>query len=95
MHLRKRKKKKNLFCCFYLFFGYIYFVYVPPLTHSRAHQTSGPPEPPLERAFFHVLMMLVSIYGAMVLTAWGQANGDPQVSQAFSHSMIFISVVSM
>lgn len=31
-----------------------------------------------ERCFFHVLMMLVSCYAAMVLTNWGRSNGAPE-----------------
>eukprot|EP00602_Paraphysomonas_sp_CaronLab_P000298 CAMPEP_0185032296 /NCGR_PEP_ID=MMETSP1103-20130426/20262_1 /TAXON_ID=36769 /ORGANISM="Paraphysomonas bandaiensis, Strain Caron Lab Isolate" /LENGTH=275 /DNA_ID=CAMNT_0027568135 /DNA_START=567 /DNA_END=1394 /DNA_ORIENTATION=+ len=31
-----------------------------------------------ERVFFHVLMMLVSCYGAMMLTSWGKADGTPE-----------------
>lgn len=30
-----------------------------------------------ERFFFHILMLLVSCYGAMILTNWGQTNGAP------------------
>ncbi len=35
---------------------------------------------PMERCFFHVLMMLVSCYGAMILTSWGRTDGAPVVS---------------
>jgi hypothetical protein len=30
-----------------------------------------------ERAFFHVILLLISCYGAMILTSWGSTNGAP------------------
>ena len=46
----------------------------------------------MERSFFHFQMLLVSLYGAMVLTAWGQANGEPQVLPALCNSRVTIVV---
>jgi len=31
-----------------------------------------------ERCFFHILMILVACYAAMVLTKWGRSNGAPE-----------------
>jgi hypothetical protein len=33
-----------------------------------------------ERVFFHILMMMVSCYGAMILTNWGKPYGEPEGS---------------
>lgn len=42
-----------------------------------AVKSSGTPQ---ERGFFHVLLMLVSCYAAMILTNWGRTDGAPAVS---------------
>jgi len=38
-------------------------------------QTSGTTQ---ERVFFHVLMILFTSYGIMILTSWGHSNGTPE-----------------
>lgn len=37
-----------------------------------------------ERVFFHVLMILVSSYGGMILTSWGSSTGSPESETASS-----------
>jgi hypothetical protein len=62
-----------------------------PETGSQEAEVPG-----VERAFFHVLMTLVSLYGAMVLTAWGKADGVPNgvtTSRTSSESM-WLKIVS-
>ena len=51
-------------------------------------QSSGTP---MERAFFHALMVLASCYGAMILTGWGKTNGEPVVSKL----MLLVTIIKM
>lgn len=44
---------------------------------SSAGSPSSPTEPASERVFFHCLMLLASLFGAMVLTSWSQGDGSP------------------
>lgn len=46
-------------------------------TSSRNQDTIDDSGTAHERVFFHVLMVLVVSYGAMVLTNWGSPNGGP------------------
>lgn len=39
---------------------------------QKANKDTGPPQ---ERTFFHALMVFASMYGTMILTSWGAANG--------------------
>uniref|UniRef100_A0A7S0SSW0 Serine incorporator n=1 Tax=Chromulina nebulosa TaxID=96789 RepID=A0A7S0SSW0_9STRA len=41
---------------------------------------------PNERAFFHVLMIFVCSYGAMILTSWGTTNGAPENYNSYTQS---------
>ena len=42
-----------------------------------------------ERMFFHLLMILVSSYGAMILTNWGTTSGSPDENNVGKESMWF------
>jgi hypothetical protein len=44
---------------------------------SQASESNATADFPKERVFFCSLMLLFSAYGAMVLTTWGKANGEP------------------
>ncbi|RYH14476.1 hypothetical protein EON65_33580, partial [archaeon] len=49
----------------------------------------------LTDAFYHVLLMLVSCYGAMILTAWGGTNGaPPSHTHKESDASMWLKIVS-
>ncbi len=58
-----------------------------------ADKSSGTPQ---ERAFFHLLLMLLACYGAMILSNWGQTNGAPASagSGKASSESLWLKIVS-
>jgi hypothetical protein len=49
-----------------------------------------------ERFFFHIIMLLATCYGAMILTSWGQTNGAPasEGSGRQQHESMWLIIVS-
>lgn len=55
--------------------------------------SSGTPQ---ERVFFHVLMVLVSCYGAMILTNWGKTSGAKlaEGSDVVGNESMWLKIIS-
>jgi hypothetical protein len=58
-----------------------------PLAHSGT---------PNERGFFHVMMVLVASYAAMILTNWGTSDGASvsEASHSISNESMWLKIVS-
>eukprot|EP01038_Epipyxis_sp_PR26KG_P004047 gene4047-5789_t len=63
-----------------------------PPSSDIALQSSGTPH---ERAFFHILMVLLSCYVTMILTNWGSTNGGPPShAHTSSNESMWLKIVS-